>query len=108
METAQQYRQALKLIRRRRRCLFGVILGYVPAIWLVHRVSPDFRTMLTVFLLWVALLLTTCLLAAVCRCPRCGNYFHVHGMTMLFLRKCLHCQLPIDADGGPEGGGRRG
>jgi hypothetical protein len=29
------------------------------------------------------------------KCPRCGNYFHLHGMTLLVLRKCLHCQLHI-------------
>jgi hypothetical protein len=32
------------------------------------------------------------------KCPRCGNYFHLHGMTLLILRKCLHCQLHINAD----------
>lgn len=54
--------------------------------------------MLTAFLTWLALLMVTALWAAVCRCPRCGNYFHVNGMTMLFLRRCLHCQLHINAD----------
>ena len=32
------------------------------------------------------------------RCPRCGNYFHVNGMMLLYLRRCLHCQLHINAD----------
>ena len=94
----EEYGKALRLIRRRRSFLFGVILMYVPAMWLIHGVSPALRTMLTAFGIWVLLLVTTCLMAAICRCPRCGNYFHVHGMTMLFLRKCLHCQLHINAD----------
>jgi hypothetical protein len=32
---------------------------------------------------------------ALSKCPRCGNYFHMHGMSLLILRKCLHCQLHI-------------
>lgn len=98
MDNPAKYEKALKRIRRRRMYLFGVILIYIPAMWLIHSVSPALRTMLASFVIWVVLLMTTCLRAAVCKCPRCGNYFHVHGMTMLFLRKCLHCQLPINAD----------
>lgn len=100
MDDPVDYGVSLKRIRRRRGILFAVVLGYVPAIWLVHSLSGTFRAMLTTFLSWVALLLVTCLMAAVCRCPRCGNYFHVHGMTMLFPRRCLHCRLPLDADRG--------
>jgi heme A synthase len=98
MDKPAEYGKALKLIRRRRKYLFSVILLYVPAMWLIHSVSPAISTMLTAFVIWVAMLMTTCMMAAVCKCPRCGNYFHVHGMTMLFLRKCLHCQLHINAD----------
>jgi len=98
MDNPEKYGKALKRIRRRRMYLFSVILIYIPAMWLIHSVSPTFRTMLTSFVIWVVILMTTCLMAAVCKCPRCGNYFHVHGMTMLFLRKCLHCQLHINAD----------
>ncbi|NVN91146.1 MAG: hypothetical protein HXX11_11155 [Desulfuromonadales bacterium] len=101
MDDHVEYGKALRLIRRRRKYLFSVILLYIPAMWLIHSVSPALRTMLTAFVIWVVLLMATCLVAAVCKCPRCGNYFHVHGMTMLFLRKCLHCQLHINADRKP-------
>jgi len=94
----EKFSKALGLIRRRRRYLFGTILIYIPALLATQRVSPTDRSMGIVFGIWVALLFLFALLAAIPRCPRCGNYFHVNGMTMLFLRRCLHCQLHINAD----------
>jgi hypothetical protein len=89
---------ALRLIRRRRKYFFGTVLGYVPALWIVHSVSPTDRAMGTVFGVWIVVLFITALLSAIAPCPRCGNYFHVNGMIILYLRKCLHCQLHITAD----------
>jgi hypothetical protein len=89
---------ALSLIRRRRRYFFGTVLLYMPAMWLIHSISPTNRTMGTALGIWVVVLFVTTFRSAVTRCPRCGNYFHVHGMTLLYLRKCLHCQLHITAD----------
>lgn len=97
-EDASGYHEGLRRIRIRRKYFFGVILVYIPAMWLIHSVAPDYRTMFTAFGIWVVLLIVTCLMSAVTRCPRCGNLFHVHGMTMLYLRKCLHCQLHVNAD----------
>jgi len=89
---------ALNLIRRRRKYFFGTVLVYMPAMWAVNQISPTYRSMGIAIGVWVVVLFTTALLSAVTRCPRCGNYFHVHGMTLLYLRKCLHCQLHINAD----------
>ncbi len=88
----------LRLVRRRRLYLWGVIGFYLPAMWLTLRVNPTYRALGTVFFVWFVLLFATALAAAVAPCPRCGNYFHMHGMTLLPLRKCLHCQLHITAD----------
>lgn len=89
---------ALRRIRRRRKYLFGTILGYIPALWITHSFSPTDRSMGIVFGVWFVILFITALLSAIAPCPRCGNYFHVNGMVILYLRKCLHCQLPINAD----------
>lgn len=97
-ETEMDYSRGLSKIRIRRKFFFGVILAYIPVMWLIHSVAPDNRTMFTAFGVWVVLLIITCLVSAITRCPRCGNLFHVHGMAMLYLRKCLHCQLHINAD----------
>ncbi len=92
------YVTALKKARRRRMIFFATVLIYIPALIVTNLILPTDRAMGTVFCIWVVLLLATTFLAALCRCPRCGNLFHVNGMTLLFLRKCLHCQLHINAD----------
>lgn len=94
----QMFRKALRLLRRRRKYLFGTIFIYIPALLVTHRISPTDRSMGIVFVVWVAMIFFFSLLSAVTRCPRCGNYFHVHGMMLLYLRRCLHCQLHINAD----------
>ncbi len=60
--------------------------------------TDSFRVIGTVFIVWVVLLAFFATMAASARCPRCGNYFHMHGMTLLYLRKCLHCQLHLNSD----------
>jgi hypothetical protein len=89
---------ALRIIRRRRCYLWIVILGYLPAMWVTLKLMPLHKVLGSVFLVWVVLLFIVVLVSAVVRCPRCGNYFHMNGMTLLYLRKCLHCQLHINAD----------
>lgn len=89
---------ALSLLRRRRKYFFGTVLVYMPAMWLVQKISPTYRSFGIAIGVWFVVLFATALLSAVTRCPRCGNYFHVHGMTLLYLRKCLHCQLHINSD----------
>ncbi len=51
-----------------------------------------------VFVGWFVVMFAIAFYAAIARCPSCGNYFHLQGMTLLFLRKCLHCQLHVSAD----------
>ncbi len=88
----------LSIVRRRRWYLWGVILVYVPAMWLTLRISPTYRAVEIVFGIWFILLFVAATISALARCPRCGNYFHMHGMTLLYLRKCLHCGLHVSAD----------
>jgi hypothetical protein len=88
----------LRLIRRRRWYLWAVILIYLPLMWTTLQFTAVFNATALAFAVWFVFLLVIALLAAVARCPRCGNYFHVNGMTFLCLRKCLHCQLHLTAD----------
>jgi hypothetical protein len=94
----ETYGPALSLIRRRRRYFFGTIILYMPAMWAVQKISPAYSSMGIAIGIWIVILFVTTLLSAVTRCPRCGNYFHMHGMTLLYLRRCLHCQLHITGD----------
>jgi len=89
---------AMRLIRRRRKYFFATIISYMPAMWLANKISPTLRSMAIAFSLWVVFLFVAALYSALARCPRCGQYFHMHGMSLMYLRRCLHCQLHITAD----------
>jgi len=90
-----KYMTVLKQTRRRRKYFFSTVLLYIPAILITYEISPTNRAMGTLFSLWVIVLIIVTFQVALSKCPRCGNYFHLHGMTLLILRKCLHCQLHI-------------
>ncbi len=91
----------LKSIRKRRWFVWGIIIIYLPAMWTVLQLSGSFGATATAFVIWLILLCIIVTTAAVAKCPRCGNYFHMHGMTLLLVRKCLHCQLHVNADKKP-------
>jgi len=95
------YAAVMKKTRQRRKLFFGTVLAYIPAIIITHMISPTDLAMGTVFGIWVSLLIVVTFLVALSKCPGCGNYFHLHGMTLLILRKCLHCQLHINTDNPP-------
>jgi len=83
-------RKGLTTVRRRRWYLWTIILAYMPLMGIARSYKA--------FIAWFVVMFAIALYAAVVRCPRCGNYFHLHGPTLLFLRKCLHCQLHVSAD----------
>jgi uncharacterized membrane protein len=87
-------RGGLRAVRRRRWYLWMIILVYMP----LMGVAMTYKAVGPVFIGWFVVMFVIALYAALARCPRCGNYFHMHGMTLLYLRKCLHCQLHLTAD----------
>lgn len=97
-ETPSQFGPGLRKIRKRRWFLWSLLLVYVPAIWLSLTLTHSDRITQMVFGVWLVFLIVAVFLVSTARCPRCGNYFHVHGMTALYLRRCLHCRLHITAD----------
>lgn len=96
--TSAELANGLALIRRRRWYLWGAILIYLPLLKLTLMLSPSTKVALSVVGLWLLFSFTLAFVAALARCPRCGHYFHMHGPTLLFMRKCLHCQLHLCAD----------
>ena len=85
-------------IRRRRWLLWFVLIAYLPTMWTTQQITHSFQRSLPVFFIWLVLLILAVAVSAVARCPGCGNYFHVNGMALFYLRKCLHCQLHVCAD----------
>lgn len=92
----------LSKVRRRRWVVWSVMIVYLPAMWTTQKITHSFNGSMPVFFIWFLLLLAAMGYSAVARCPRCGNYYHVHGMILLYLRKCLHCQLPLNDDKKPR------
>lgn len=90
--------RGLAAIRKRRWSLWGVLIVYLPTMWTTQKITHSFSGSMPVFFLWFVVLLCVMAYSATPRCPRCRNYYHMHGMVLLYLRKCLHCQLPLNAD----------
>ena len=95
---ASRYGKGLRLIRKRRWFLWGVILVYMPAMWLILEMTGSLKATAPAFVVWFICLCITAGISAAARCPECGNYFHMHGMTLLYMRRCLHCGLHLKAD----------
>lgn len=94
-EERARFESALATLKLRRRLFFAVVILYMPFMWLVNRVSPGFNSMAVAFGIWVLLLFVAALYSALVRCPKCGKTFHLNGMSLLYLRRCLHCQMHI-------------
>ena len=98
-EDFSKFTLELSKLRRRRWFLWGVILVYVPFIWLAPQLTNSGCQTSTVFIVWFIFVLVSGILVATGKCPRCGNYFHIKGLAPLYLRsQCLHCSLHITAD----------
>ncbi|RLB02865.1 MAG: hypothetical protein DRG59_12360 [Deltaproteobacteria bacterium] len=98
VEDLSKFTVGLSKLRRRRCFFWGVLLIYVPTIWLSLRLTNSDRQTAKVFAVWYLFVFISSILAATGKCPRCGKLFHVNGFIPLFLRKCLHCGLHITAD----------
>ena len=92
--------RGLAAVRKRRWCLWTVLVVYLPTMYLTQKITHSFSGSMPVFFAWFAVLLCVMFYSATARCPRCRNYYHMQGMALLNLRKCLHCQLPLNADKG--------
>jgi hypothetical protein len=96
-------RDGLRRIRRLRFWLWVLVLGSVPAVWIVTAATHSY---LAVALLMLALLIAVvrcAIRSAFTHCPRCGGYFHSAAgpkpsLASLIVRKCSHCGLPLRAD----------
>lgn len=98
MEDPAHLAAGLAKIRKRRWFLWLVIIIYLPAMWIALQFTHSVSGTAPVFAIWFILLVIAAGLSAAARCPRCGNYYHMHGLTLLYLRRCLHCGLHVSAD----------
>lgn len=85
----------MRKLRRRRWFLWGLVLAYLPAIYLALELSGSDRVAGIVFIVWILLVCVAVGLAAFAPCPRCAKPFHMHGFVPVYLRRCVHCGLHI-------------
>lgn len=90
----------LRSVRRKRGFLWGLLLGYLPMIWLSLELTGSDRVTGAVFGAWVALVFAAVMVAAYASCPGCGKPFHLKGLVPLWVRRCVHCGQPLRAGGG--------
>jgi hypothetical protein len=88
----------LAVIRRRRWYLWGLILIYMPASVTTLQLTQSYTSTGILVFIWFIVLCIAVTLAAVAKCPRCGNTFHMRNSTLSFYRKCRHCGLQISGD----------
>ncbi len=88
----------LRIIRKRRWFLWSLIIAYIPGVWTSLTLTGSDKATAVFFGIWLVLLIIAVCFVTTARCPRCGNLFHMHGITPLYLRNCLHCQLHICTD----------
>ena len=97
-QQTDSYSEGLKRVRQRRWILWGVILGYLPAMMIALESAGGWNTAVKVFIAWIIVLCVAVGIAVVVRCPDCGNCFHTHGPTFFPVRRCVHCGLHLLAD----------
>lgn len=101
-ESPRDLASGLRVVRRRRLLTWLVVAGYLPAMEAVLVITRSQGAAIRAFLVWFVILFLVAFRLALARCPRCGNYFHMNGMTFLPLRRCLHCQLHVSGERQPS------
>ena len=91
--------RGLRTLRRKRWFLWGLLLGYLPVIWLSLELTGSDRATGVVFALWICLVFIAVMVAAYATCPACGKNFHLHGVMPLWVRHCVHCGQPLSLKG---------
>lgn len=86
-----EFKRAIRSIRRKRWFLGGLILIYLPVIWASLQITNSDRDTGFVFAVWIGFLTIAVFIAAYARCPACGNYFHMKGFVPVWFGRCVHC-----------------
>lgn len=100
-----RYADALIDIRARRRVVWVLFFGYIPAVMVltpllrsvIHHRNPMFIAAIS----WMVLFAVASFRVTTVRCPRCASRFHAAFLWQNpWTRRCLHCGLHVRADEG--------
>lgn len=84
-------------IRTRRRILWAVFASYIPAIWFALKIGGD-KLALIVGILWLIMASIGGMLVSFAICPRCGQRFHMKGISTSWGGRCVHCKLSLSKE----------
>ncbi|MDY0189862.1 MAG: hypothetical protein RBR22_03930 [Desulfuromonas sp.] len=87
--------EGLKNIKSKRLQLWCVFISYLPAIGLTLSLSSDNTGPAIVAGLWIIAAGVAGVRVSMCRCPQCGNLFHMRGISTSWGRSCRHCNLSL-------------
>jgi hypothetical protein len=96
--TDEAIARGLAEIRRRRRTLWVLFLGFIPATLTFFLLTGSNQLAVGFALLWMGLTSVAMFRTAFARCPRCKGLFHFDRWFMSnngFTRKCMRCGLPL-------------
>ncbi|MBN2645712.1 MAG: hypothetical protein JXR59_09600 [Desulfuromonadaceae bacterium] len=96
METseAKNMEEQLAVIRRKRLILWSVFISYLPAVTVALIMGGD-KGATVVAVLWLIAAGAAGVGVSFSRCPRCGQFFHMRGVTTSWGRHCQHCNLGL-------------
>ncbi len=87
----------LAAIRTRRRFLWTVFATYIPVIWFALKIGGD-NLALVVGILWLVMASAGGILVSFALCPRCGDRFHMKGISTSWGGRCVHCKLSLSKE----------
>jgi len=85
----------LRLIRRKRWQLWLVFISYLPAIGIALSMTEGNTWPAITAGCWVVAAGVAGVRVSLSRCPRCGNLFHMQGVSTSWGRSCRHCKLSL-------------
>ncbi|MEJ2201364.1 MAG: hypothetical protein P8X63_10185 [Desulfuromonadaceae bacterium] len=84
-------------IRMRRLFLWLVFLTYLPAIGLALKFSDTGKPAFYLGITWLLMAAVGGVLVSFSRCPRCHELFHIQGYSTSWGRRCVNCNLHLNA-----------
>ncbi|WP_282753845.1 hypothetical protein [Desulfuromonas thiophila] len=87
----------LAALRKKRLILWSVFISYLPAISLALILAEGQAAAITVGILWLLAAGGAGVGVSFSRCPRCGQFFHMRGLTTSWSRRCQHCRLHLNS-----------
>ncbi len=88
----------LSKVKRRRRFLWILTLGYLPGVALCYSLSWCRPAAFNLGASWMALIFLASVFVTFSRCPNCGDFFHwAYLWCNPLARSCRHCGLSLNA-----------